>query len=297
MDEPGQGVSEVSVDPVGRPFLTAALVVPSASHTKRPGLPALRGRRLTVESPDRSGLYISSRRPRGPLRDLAIDATLRAAMMRRGTQDPVAGEALIGPGDLREKVRVRRAGTALAFVVDASGSMRRNQRMAHTKAAILSLLMNAYTARDRVAMVAFRGVSAEVILPFTSSVEVAQTWLARLPAGGKTPLGEGLRLGLELTARETRRTPQVTPMMIVVSDGKPNWSRIGDPVREAEQLAWRIRQAGLSFLFVDTDQTWHEPGIGQTLTRITRGRYIPVDTLAADGLLEAVEWARSAAPQ
>jgi len=296
VDEPGLMVNEVTRDPVGEAFAVRTLALGGATGP-RPGV-SLRGRRLRVESRDRSGMYVRARRPTGPVRDVALDATLRAAAQRpRSAGPPVDDPApLVQRSDLREKVRFRRAGAALAFVVDASGSMRSNQRMVQTKAAILSLLMNAYTCRDRVALVAFRGVAAQVVLPFTASVEVARRHLEHLPAGGKTPLAEGLRAGLRIVVDHRQRHPHVQPLMIVVSDGKPNWGRLGDPVGEAERLAWRIRQERVPLLFVDTDRTWHEPGIGQTLTRITRGRYLAVDDLAAHNLVRVVEESRSGGP-
>lgn len=294
MDEPGLGVTEVTRDRVGEPFAVRELALGGATGPRPSGVD-LRGRRLRVESRDRSGLYVRSRRPTGALQDVAIDATLRAAAMRPPTGAQTSDEpaTLVQRADLREKVRYRRAGAALAFVVDASGSMRSNQRMIQTKAAILSLLMNAYTCRDRVALVAFRGVGAQVVLPFTASVEMARHRLEYLPAGGKTPLAEGLRAGLRVVVEERQRHPHGQPLMIVISDGKPNWSRVGDPVGEAERMAWRIRQLRVPMLFVDTDRTWHEPGMGQTLIRITRGRYLPVDDLAAQTLLRLVEESRA----
>ncbi|MFH2007902.1 MAG: VWA domain-containing protein [bacterium] len=282
-------------DRAGRPFALRSLELGSQRPGARNVMAPSRGRRLRVETGDRSGLYVRARLPSGPVRDLAVDATLRAAAYHAGA-GPAApgapGGSRIHRADLREKVRVRRAGAALAFVVDASGSMRQSARMVQTKAAILSLLVSAYTSRDRVALVAFRGVSAEVVLPFTSSVEQARQRLERLPAGGKTPLAEGLRQGLLLTVAERQRHPESLPLLIVVSDGKPNWARHGDPVAAAERLAWRIRQAQIPLLFIDTDRTWHEPGMGQTLTRITRGRYVALDELAAESIVRAVQRAK-----
>jgi magnesium chelatase subunit D len=174
------------------------------------------------------------------------------------------------------------------FIVDASGSMRKNRRMVETKTAVLSLLMSAYTSRDRVALVAFRGASAQVVLPFTSSVDRARLLLERLPAGGRTPLAEGLRQGLALALEERRRRPRSSPLLVVLSDGKPNWGRRGEPVAEAEQVACCIRRARLPLLFLDTDPTWQEPGMGQSITRITHGRYLALADLSAEAILRAV---------
>lgn len=257
-----------------------------------------RGRRVPVISGDSAGQYVRARPVTGSLRDLALDATLLAAARRwvEESGDGVAleddsaalGSGRILRGDLREKVRVRRAGAAITFVVDASGSMRKTHRMVETKGAVLALLLSAYVSRDRVALVAFRGHSAEVLLPHTSSVEQARERLERLPAGGRTPLAEGLRTGLAATLAERRRQPQTASLLVVVSDGKPNWARSGQPVREAESLAWRVRQARIPVLFLDTDPTWQEPGIGQSLCQITRGRYLALADLSAQAILQGV---------
>ncbi len=289
-DEPGTQVSEVTVDRPESAYRVRESLLEARVARPRAGTPgAVRGRRLHVDSEDRSGLYVRARPPRGPLRDLAVDATLRAAAFRQqGPREASEAGPLISAQDLREKVRVRRAGSALTFVVDASGSMTRNRRMVETKTAILSLLMSAYTARDRVSLVAFRGNAARVVLPFTASVERARHHLEQLPAGGKTPLAEGLRVGLALTLEERRRHPQAIPLLVVISDGKPNWGRQGRPVAEAERMAWCIRQARVPLLFLDTDATWHEPGMGQTLARITRGRYVGLAELSAEAIVRSV---------
>lgn len=160
--------------------------------------------------------------------------------------------------------------------------------MVETKTAVLSLLMSAYTSRDRVSLVAFRGSGAEVVLPFTTSVERARQLLESLPAGGRTPLAEGLRQGLGLALEERRRRPRSSLLLVVLSDGKPNWGRRGQPVAEAEQVAWRIRRERLPLLFLDTDPTWQEPGMGQSITRITHGRYLALADLSAEAILRAV---------
>ena len=94
--------------------------------------------------------------------------------------------------DLREKVRERRSGCTLLFLVDASGSLGVRRRMSTVKGAILSMLRDSYVKRDRIGLMAFRRDSADMILPPTKSVEYSYKRLEELPTGGKTPLGEAL---------------------------------------------------------------------------------------------------------
>ncbi len=135
--------------------------------------------------------------------DVAFDATVRAAaphQLRRRDEAAAAG-VVDAPAlhlerqDLRQKVRRRRTGTLIVFVVDASASMDAEQRMQATKGAVLSLLRDAYVRRDKVSLVVFSGRSARVILQPTSSVDLAEERLQRLAVGGTTPLTHGLVAG------------------------------------------------------------------------------------------------------
>src|SRR5207244_7309545 len=126
--------------------------------------------------------------------DIAFDATMRAAaphqLQRRAETAPdVDAPALhLERQDLRQKVRRRRTGTLIVFVVDASASMDAEQRMQATKGAVLSLLRDAYLRRDKVSLIVFSGRTARVMLQPTSSVDLAQHRLQRLAVGGTTPL-------------------------------------------------------------------------------------------------------------
>jgi len=227
---------------------------------------------------------------RGRLDDPAMDATLRAAAPWQATRVRRRGLAVsITRADLRQKVRVRRAGSSILFVVDASGSMRICQRMVEAKTAILSLLADAYRMRDRVGLVAFRGLGAELVLPLTGSIELARRSLLVLPSGGRTPLGEGLRLGREVLEHERVRRPDMLGLMMVLSDGKANASPSADPVADALAQARAVRRAGLPLVFLDTDTTWEDPGLGMKVCDLAGGTYLGIGELSARGILDVVE--------
>jgi magnesium chelatase subunit D len=245
------------------------------------------GRRSVTESHD--GKYVRSRIPETIGPDIALDATIRAAAIHQKDQ---LGELAIKieMSDLREKVRERRMGTTVLFVVDASGSMGAQQRMTAVKGAILSLLIDAYQKRDRVGLVAFRGSGAEVLLSPTSSVELARTSMQSLPVGGKTPLAHGLFTGLEVLKRELMINHHTIPRMILISDGKANVSMgSGSPLDDAKEVASRIRDAGISSLVIDSEQNFISFGLAQSLSAEMGGRYLKLEDLQAEQLAGVVK--------
>ena len=148
-----------------------------------------RGRRNPVTIGDR-GHFVRAH-PDEKATDLALGATIRAAAQRG---DWVDGHLRIAPEDLHHNVRAGRTGTLLLFLVDASGSMAARRRMTLVKGTVLGLLRSAYEQRDEVGVIAFRGLQAEVLLPPTASVELAEHALRVLPTGGRTPLAHALVL-------------------------------------------------------------------------------------------------------
>jgi magnesium chelatase subunit D len=245
------------------------------------------GRRSVTES--RDGKYVSSRIPETVGPDIALDATIRAAAPH---QKERTGELamMIERSDIREKVRERKTGNTVLFVVDASGSMGARQRMTAVKGAILSLLIDAYQKRDRVGLVVFRGKGAEVLLPPTSSVELARNYLQSLPVGGKTPLAHGLSRGFEVIKRELMINKHTIPRMILISDGKGNVSLgSGSPMDDAKEVASHIRDAGISSLVIDSEQNYISFGLAHTLSDELGAQYLKLEDLQADQIAGIVK--------
>ena len=192
-----------------------------------------------------------------------MDATLRAAaphqQRRRADSADAKGTALlIEPWDVREKVRETRTGSLILFVVDASGSMGAQRRMVAVKGAVLSLLLDAYQRRDRVAMISFRGTRADLLLPPTNSVDLAQVYLQDMPTGGRTPLSRGLYLALEVLETERLKDREVLPLVVVLSDGRANVtmdysSSAAAAVAEAQGVASLFQDKKFSSVVVDTE--------------------------------------------
>ncbi len=218
------------------------------------------GKRSQSRSPDRRGRYVRAVQTEHTS-DVAFDATVRAAaphQLRRRDEAAAAGitdaPALhLERQDLRQKVRRRRTGTLIVFVVDASASMDAEQRMQATKGAVLSLLRDAYVRRDKVSLVVFSGRSARAVLQPTSSVDLAEERLQRLAVGGTTPLTHGLVAGLKVVRTERLRDTSVYPLIVLISDGRGNISLFGEePLLEAQRLAAQIGAEHVRMLVIDS---------------------------------------------
>jgi magnesium chelatase subunit D len=214
------------------------------------------GKRSSSQSRDRRGRYVRAIQTEKTT-DVAFDATFRAAAphqpRRRAQAAPGAPALRLEKQDLRQKVRRRRTGTLIVFVVDASASMDAEQRMQATKGAVLSLLRDAYVRRDKVALVVFSGRTARVALSPTGSVDLAESRLQRLTVGGTTPLTHGLLAGLKLIRTERLRDPQVFPLLVLISDGRGNISLFGEePLIEAQRAAEQIGREHIRCLIIDS---------------------------------------------
>ena len=227
------------------------------------------GKRAASQSADRRGRYVRAN-PQEKVTDLALDATVRAAAPHQKSRGREQGERLmLERQDLHQKVRERKIGNLIVFVVDASASMDAEQRMAATKGAILSLLQDAYVRRDRVAVVIFKNRSAEVVLRPTSSVSLAQRRLERLSVGGTTPLTHGLMAGYKVIKTELMRDPTIRPLMVLISDGRGNISMFKEePLVEAQKVAALINAEKIDALVIDSARDFsHLPSV-QHLARV-----------------------------
>lgn len=207
---------------VGEPFAVKAITFRPDRLERAGGS----GRRARTRTKQAAGRHVRSRPDSAPT-DLDFCATIRAAAprqaARRSETDGADVPALrIAPGDLHRKVREKRVGSLFVFCVDASGSMGAQRRMIETKGAVLSLLLDAYKRRDRVALIAFRETGAEVLLQPTGSVELAHTRLSELPVGGRTPLAAGIEAAYGLIAQALRRDPTTLPLCCLITDGRAN---------------------------------------------------------------------------
>ncbi|HHV23488.1 MAG: putative cobaltochelatase [Methanosarcina sp.] len=252
------------------------------------------GRRSKTLTSSRQGRYIKSTIPHEKTTDLAFDATLRAAAPYQLTREKNGNSIIIHESDFRKKVREKKIGNLVLFVVDASGSMGARQRMVASKGAVLSMLMDAYQKRDKVGLIAFKGDSAELLLPPTSSIELAQKYLQEMPTGGKTPLSKGLAKGYEVIKAELRRDPDTCPFMVLISDGRANVSMNGEPpLQEITTVATRLREEGIQSAVIDTESSMIKFGLAQKISTALGATYLTLEDLKADSIVNAV---RTSAP-
>ena len=270
------------------PYAVKPLSTPVLDQIQRKGA----GRRSKSRSNSKSGRYVDSVIPNEKVEDLAFDATLRiAAPFQRRRREEFGNQngLIIERTDLREKVRERKVGNLIMFVVDASGSMAAEERMTATKGAILSLLLDAYQRRDHVGMVVFRKDTAELVLPPTNSVELSGRLLSNLPTGGRTPMAHGLTLGLETIRDYVRRDKEAIPLLVLVSDGRANVSlNGGDPVEEAKMVAREIGLAGVKSIAIDSRRDFIMFGLVKQICAEMKGRYLRLEELSAAPIASAV---------
>lgn len=206
------------------------------------------------------GRQVGTRRgdPRGGGR-LDLVETLRAAApwqpLRRASShtDPRV-RVQVRPDDFRIRKLFEPAGTTAIFVVDASGSAALN-RMAEAKGAVEMLLAESYARRDEVALVAFRGTQAEILLPPTRAIAAAKRALAALPGGGGTPLASAIDRATELAMRARREGNDT--IVVFLTDARANVARDGTGGRpqataDALQSARVLRALEGTTLLIDT---------------------------------------------
>jgi magnesium chelatase subunit D len=236
----------------------------------------------------------------GPLRAgarLALVETLRNAAPWQAVRrrENAAGPPIrVRMEDIRLRRFRHQTGTTAIFVVDASGSAALH-RLAEAKGAVEMLLADCYVRRDQVAVVAFRGKAAEILLPPTPSLVRAKRSLAGLPGGGPTPLASGLDAAAALAAETSRRGR--TPLLVLLTDGRANIARdgtAGRPMAEEDALsaAAPIRAAGIAALLLDTAPRPHP--YAKRLAEAMGARYLPLPAADAARLSGAVAAARPA---
>lgn len=285
---PQDGPLEDRVLAAAQAAIPAGLLAALAAGDQRRAAPSA-GRAGAWRRAATRGQPLGARRgdPRGGAR-LDLLATLRAAAPWQRLREGEPGRVRIAREDFRIRRYRQRSETTTIFAVDASGSAALH-RLAEAKGAVELLLADCYVRRDRVAVLAFRGAAAELLLPPTRSLPRAKRSLAGLPGGGGTPLAAAIDAAAALAAVEQRRGS--TPAVVLLTDGRANIARDGRPGRpaafaDALTAARGLRAAGTPALLIDTSPQ-PQPQAGE-LAQALGAAYLPLPHAGAGELSLAV---------
>lgn len=231
----------------------------------------------SVDAPTlrRQGRYHRHRYTDPGSRDVAPDATLRAAALRTGGTEPLRVRAT----DLRWRVRRHAAPMAVALVLDNSYSLQADRMVEKVKGLADALLSDPARRGDRVGVVAFRGGTpqATVAVPMTGDAALVSQGLTAVPLSGRTPLADALRRSRVLLRQECHRQQGVVPVMVVISDGVPTVAirHRGDPYIDAIAQARAAGRDGIRCVIVDAaDKPGRQRRCGPALAEASGGTWL-----------------------
>ncbi|MDD1763813.1 MAG: VWA domain-containing protein [Methanobacteriaceae archaeon] len=231
----------------------------------------------SVDSKTEKGRYIKSSLPRKDSRDVAIDATLRAAALHS------EGSIKVKSDDIRHKVRKHGARASIAVVVDISGSMVSDKKANRVKGILDSIIQDSNRHQDKISVIGFKGKEAEIIVPTTKRASSFQEQIDQITVGGTTPLASGMRKGLEILKKEDRRG-EFVPFMVILTDGMPNVGIDQGPIPDALKIAEKLQEDQILTIVINFEQTArYGRDMNMELAIASGGRYYDVQDLKNPG--------------
>lgn len=197
-----------------------------------------------------------------------VNVSAGALSIRAGSMDHTLSEIRLKR--YREKYQ-----TSILFVVDASRSQGSHERLAFVKGAVLAILQQAYTKRDKVGVIVFGDKQAQVALSFTKSVDFAAGQMEQLTAKGNTPLAQGIRLAVTTMEQDMRKYPENLHLMVLLTDGKCNYdTQKGQPLKLVMEAAGKLKEKHLQVLVVDTESSVFGMGLAKKIAAAADGEYV-----------------------
>lgn len=281
---------EEQVSGIDEGFKMPAIILDLAKNRKiKQGV----GKRNLTKTNLKLGRYFKAVLPKGKVKDLAFDATIRAAAPYQMSRERNGQSLNIKAEDIRQKVREKRVGSTFLFIVDASGSMGARERMRAVKGALFNLLQEAYQKRDRVGLIVFRRNKAEVILPITRSVTLAKKHLEEMATGGKTPLPDALELGLATIQAEKKKQTDIDPVVFILTDGRANSSSNKNsdkkPLDEALDLAEKYAENEINTVLIDTESGFIKLGYAKKIAKKMNASYFTIEKITEESILKIIK--------
>jgi magnesium chelatase subunit D len=230
-----------------------------------------------VDSKTQKGKYIKSRLPKEVSKDIAIDATLRAAAVKS------EGTIKVETEHLREKIRKHGARASIVLVVDISGSMFAERKANRVKGILNKIIEDANLHNDKISVIGFKGEDAEVIIPTTKRAYSFKEQIENVTVGGTTPLASGLKKGFEILKKEQNNN-EFVPMMLVLTDGMPNIAIDQGPTIDALKIAEDLKENDMHTVVVNFEKNMkYGRDMNMELALASGGRYYDVEELKDPG--------------
>jgi len=242
-----------------------------------------------VDSKTHKGKYIKSKLPKKDNRDIAIDATLRAAAIRSNGQIKVEND------DIRQKVRKHGARASIALVVDISGSMFSKRKANKVKGILNQLIEDTARHKDRISIIGFKGQEAEVIVPATRCAISFKDHVDNIRVGGTTPLASGIKKGFEILKKEKTKREYI-PIMIILTDGMPNVGINESPTRDAINAAKNLKENNITTIVVNFEKSVkYGRSTNMEVALASGGRYYDLEDIkdAEEAVSKIIEYERS----
>lgn len=234
-----------------------------------------------IESKTVKGKYIKNRYSTNVPKDIALDATIRAAAKKSKNKNKIKIEV----SDLREKIRKHGARATIVVIVDISGSMVADKKTKRVKDMLNNIITNSQRYKDKLTIIGFKGQNSEIIVPTTKRPQSYKHHLNTITVGGTTPLALGLNKGLEILMKE-KKCREYVPIMILLTDGMPNVSLNKNPILDSLYIASKLKKEEINSIIINFERTKQNGrSFNMELALEAGGKYYDLEDLENPGLI------------